>query len=524
MITSGRLPYRDSVCCWSVLLILVLAPGLQAEVQLPAVFSDHMVLQRDLDVPIWGQAAANEEIRVQFREQSKTTKADDQGRWLLRLDPIEAGGPDPLVVQASNTIRLEDVLVGDVWVGSGQSNMAGGTSSYAKNDAVLAELAARSYPHLRLCRGNGGGWQAADETSIPRFSALLFSFGQRLQEDLDVPVGLIVGAVGGTPSGRWLTQEMLDVDAPSQIALKHAVEADSLEQRQAAYERALTAWEQAVEVAKREGNREPRKPSPPVAVGQVRNGRIGDLYEVNIQPVVPFGIRGVLWDQGESGTAIEGLDQFHSMGTLIRGWRRAWGQDEFPFLYVQKPSGGGCAWDQANPVTREADKFEPLPANPSQGGEGGYRGLHIRIMQHPETAMVTARDLGSGVHPINKSGYGQRAAQVALGFAYVQPVEIYGPLYESHTVEGDQLRVKFSHVGKGLAWKHGECLQGFAIAGEDRVFHWADAEIDGDAVILSSEAVAKPIAVRYAWDRRCPWANLFNKDGLPAITFRSDDW
>jgi sialate O-acetylesterase len=145
-------------------------------------------------------------------------------------------------------------------------------------------------------------------------------------------------------------------------------------------------------------------------------------------------------------------------------------------------------------------------------------------MQHPETAMVTARDLGSGVHPINKSGYGRRAAQVALGFAYLQPVEIYGPIYASHSIEGNQVRLKFRNVGDGLAWKHGEGLQGFSIAGEDRVFHWADAQIDGDTVVVHCDDVSQPVAVRYAWARNSTWANLFNKNGLPALTFRTDHW
>jgi len=515
-------PCRPSFALW--LIVLGAVSAAHADVQLPAVFSDRMVLQRELDVPVWGRAAANEQITVRFREQTKTTTADDQGRWLLRLDPLEAGGPDRLVVEGANTIAMEDVLVGDVWIGSGQSNMAGAVAGYAKSDAVLAELAAETYPGLRLCRGSGGGWQVADSTSIPRFSALLFAFGQKLHAGLDVPVGLIVGAVGGTPSGRWLTQDMLDADEASQRVLKEAAENYSPERQQALYQRSLAAWEKAVAAAKQAGQREPAKPAPPVEVGRIRSGSVGDLYETHIQPVVPFGIRGVLWDQGESGTAIEGLDQFHAMGALIQGWRRAWGQGDFPFLYVQKPSGGGCAWNPSDPVTREAEKFEPLPASPSQGNEGGYRELHSHIMQHPATAMVTARDLGSGVHPINKSGYGRRAAQVALGFEYLQPTPIYGPLYESHAVEGDRVRVKFRHVGKGLAWKHGERLQGFSIAGADRVFHWADAEIDGDTVVVRCEQVAQPVAVRYAWAAHSPWANLFNLDGLPALTFRTDTW
>jgi sialate O-acetylesterase len=206
---------------------------------------------------------------------------------------------------------------------------------------------------------------------------------------------------------------------------------------------------------------------------------------------------------------------------LIRGWRNAWGQGEFPFLYVQKPSGGGCAWDTGDPVTRMADAFAPQPASPNRDQDGLYRELHVRIMEHPNTAMVAASDLGSGVHPLNKSGYGRRACRVALGFVYGRDVEIYGPLYESHAVEGSAIRVRFSHADGGLASRHGDGLQGFEIAGADGAFHWADARIDGQSVVLTSDEVPQPVQARYAWARNHPWANLFNTAGLPALTFRT---
>jgi sialate O-acetylesterase len=237
---------------------------------------------------------------------------------------------------------------------------------------------------------------------------------------------------------------------------------------------------------------------------------------------MPFAIRGVLWDQGESGTAIGGVDQYNLMGALIAGWRKEWGQDDFPFLYIQKPSGDGCAWDTSNPTTSQANKFLPLPAQVPNDGQ--YRAMHIRIMTYPNTAMVTSSDLGNGVHPINKSGYGERASRVALGMVYGRKLEIYGPVYKSHTVEGDKIRVAFDHVGQGLAYQHGDKLQGFALAGDDKKFHWADALIDGNSIVLSCPAVTRPVAVRYAWSQNQAWANLFNRDGLPAISFRTDSW
>jgi sialate O-acetylesterase len=212
------------------------------------------------------------------------------------------------------------------------------------------------------------------------------------------------------------------------------------------------------------------------------------------------------------------------MGALIRGWRKEWGQGEFAFIYIQKPSGGGCAWDPADPVTNKSSKFAPLPAQVPPTQAGLYRENHVQIMKYPNTAMAIATDLGSGIHPSNKSGYGYRAARVALGMTYGKKVEYYGPVFESHKVEGDRVRIKFTHTGGGLAFKHGDKLQGFAVAGEDKQFFWADAVIESDAVVVSCPKVPKPVAVRYAWGAEHPWANLFNKDGLPALTFRTDGW
>lgn len=494
----------------------------RADVKLPPVLSSHMVLQREKPVPIWGTATAGEKVTVQFRDQTKTVEADKDGKWSVKLDALKAGGPDKLVVTGKNTLTLDDVLVGEVWVGSGQSNMDGNVNGYAKGDEVLAKLAAGAYPKLRLVRGRGT-WQEATPENITKFSALQFAFGQRLQQELGVPVGLMVGAVGGTPSGAWLSQEAYDADpACKEVVQKFAATYpyDSLLKK---YEQDLALWEKAAEAAKKDGKNPPPKPAQPRKAGEAST-KIGNLYEAHIRQFIPFAIRGVLWDQGESGTAITGVDQYTLMGALIRGWRKDWNQGDFAFLAIQKPSGGGCAWDPADPTTLRASKFAPLPTAVPGTAEGLYRENHIRIMSYPQTALVTASDLGSGIHPVNKSGYGHRAARVALGMVYGTKTEIYGPVYAAHKVEGNKVRVSFQHLGQGLAFQHGTKLQGFAVAGDDKVFHWADAVIEGDGVVLSSDKVSKPTAVRYGWGREHPWANLFNKDGLPALPFRTDAW
>jgi len=498
--------------CLCAIAIVASPAAVGAEVKVNPVFSDNMVLQRGMSVPVWGTAGAGEEVTVKFAGQTKTARAGADGKWSVKLDSMKANAkPQSMTVGAAT---FKDVLVGDVWVGSGQSNMAGGVGGYARRDEGLAKLvAAAPYPLIRLARGDRPGWKQATEANVKGFSALLFSFGAPLQKELEVPVGLIVGAVGGTPSGRWLSPEAFEADEACRAAAKahNAKAGDALKK----YEAALEQWKTAAAAAKAAGKRAPRKPRPPQ---QAKAS--GDLYIRFIRPIIPYAIRGVVWDQGESGTRIAGVDQFTVMGALIRGWRTEWKQD-FPFIYIQKPSGGGCAWDKKdNPVTNQAGFYsDKLPA--SLRNDGAYRELHIRIMQHANTFMAISSDLGSGVHPINKSGYGLRACRVAMGAAYGKDVEIYGPMYDSHKVEGATIRISFKHTGKGLAFKGGDKLTGFQVAGDDGKFEWADAKIDGKTVVLSCEKVAKPTAARYAWARQRPWANLFNKDGLPALAFET---
>lgn len=518
---------------------LVFSTWSSAAVKLPNVISDHMVLQRDASVPIWGAGAPGEKVTVKFRNQQKETETGKDGKWSVKLDALKVGGPDELTIAGSNSITIKDVLVGEVWVGSGQSNMQMGVTSYVPKDAVLEKNAEGTYPKLRLISPNGK-WMEATPENNKKFSALLFSFGLPLHKELDEPVGLLVGAVGGTPSGAWLTQEHFDADPackaevekalakykPDEDKAKYDKELEVYEKALAAYKAAAAADPSAVKAApgQRPKLTAPRKPPAPVKPGQMSNGapKPGYLYEANIHPYIPYAIRGVLWDQGESGTAIRDVDQYTLMGALIKGWRNTWGQGDFPFLYIQKPSGGGPALNPADPVTIAASKFSTLPA--ASQGDGLYREVHIKIREYPNTFIVTSMDLGTDTHPWNKSGYGARAARVALGAVYGKKIEYYGPVYDSFKVDGDKVHVKFTHVGQGLVAAQSEKLQGFQLAGEDKKFYWADATIDGDTVVLHSDKVSKPVAVRYAWASSIPWANLFNKDGLPAQTFRTDSW
>ena len=524
---------KSIVAAWAgclVACLCVLPSTARCEVKMSGYFTDHMVLERDMAVPIFGQAAPDEKVTVEFNGQQKTATAGPDGKWLVKLDPLTAGGPSQLVIRGSNTITINDVLVGEVWVGSGQSNMQKMVAIYIapgeNHDEMVTKLAKESYPRVRIVkRGVNPVWQECNPHNLGDFSVLLFVFGHKLQEELDVPVGLMMGAVGGTPSANWLSPEALAGDAACQDVIRKFAAANPTSKLMKEYEQKVADWEKGAKAAEKEGKKPqfPR-PNPPVKPGECSEGKVGEHYDTYIRPMMPYGIRGVLWDQGEAGTAILGLDQFTLMGALVRGWRKDWGQGDFPFICVQKRSGDGCAWDMNDPVTMKAEPFVPLPAKVPEFWEGRDRGNYNHILEHPNTALAQTSDLGGGNHPVNKYGYGTRAARTALGFVYGKPIQIYGPIYDSHAVEGNKIRVCFTQVGKGLAFKYGDKIQGFMVAGENKVFHWANAVIDGDTVVVSCPQVAKPVAVRYAWAKQIGWANLFNKDGLPALTFRTDDW
>lgn len=520
-----------------------------AEIKLPQVIDNHMVLQRGRAAPVWGTAVPGEQVTVTFRDQKKITIADPDGKWRVGLDALKAGGPDDLVITGSKSKArtLEDVLVGDVWVGSGQSNMQLGIAEAVHADPVLAALASNTYSRIRLLstdtRGwnwqrkftppppdkiletSAPGWHVATSEALPHFSALLFSFGAVLQKEIDVPIGLIEGSLGATPSGAWVPR---DAYAASD-KIKAAIARYEKEVYPGIMAQERRQWQARCDEAKQAGREPPPEPwqwgrlKPGAYVKHPKFSGAHVHYELRIKPIMPFAIRGVLWDQGESQVDFVGVDQYTLMGVLIAGWRKDWGQD-FPFLYMQKPSGPGCAWDYADPVTCKAVPFAPLPETVPPSRDGLFAEAFIRLMDYPDTHMVPCSDLGPGNHPLNKSGYGIRSARVALSVAYGHKGTIYGPRFESYAIAGGNVRVAFSDVGEGLAWKHGEKLQGFALAGADEVFHWADAVIDKNTVVVSCAEVKKPVAVRYGWGATYEWANLFNKDGLPAIPFRTDDW
>jgi sialate O-acetylesterase len=451
-------------------------------VRLPYLFADHMVVQRDQPVHVWGSAAAGEAVNVSFRGTARKTTADELGRWRVYLPPGSAGGPFELRV---NDVNLRDVMVGDVWIAAGQSNMEWPVRWSAE---PRKQMDAATYPGIRLARTMhrvsdypredwvGQTWQPCSSASVEHFSAVGYHFGRELHERLGIPIGLVQSAWGGTPAEAWTSLRSLTSDA-SLVPIFNAWSA-RIEKHAIALERAQAAGKQAPELRRRPG-------------GQWTPG---GLFNAMIAPLTPYAIRGVIWYQGETNTASEMAQSYEVLfRTLILDWRRAWGQGDFPFLFVQLANYNADP-ESLWPVVRE----------------GQRRALALK-----NTGMAVTIDIGEpgDIHPKNKREVGRRLALAARAIAYGERVEHSGPLLRQVTREGESLRLWFDHA-RGLTGS----LQGFEVAGEDRRFAAAEAHIEGETVLVSTPKVARPSRLRYAWADNPP-AGLFNAAGLPASPF-----
>jgi sialate O-acetylesterase len=478
----------------------------RAEVKPNSLFSDGAVLQQGVAVPVWGTAKDGEKVTVKFQEQTVTATTKD-GRWLVRLKPLKSGGPFTLTVAGeSNTLTITNVLVGEVWLGSGQSNMAFQLSRAA--NAAEAIAAARD-PQLRLftvpraaldtpSTDAAASWEESSPETAAKFSAVAWFFGRDLRKALHVPVGLIHSSVGGTPAEAWTSRAALEADPElKQILERYADSVKSYDPEAAAakHKRALEQHKAAVAKAKAAGEKAPAAPRAPADPNQ-GTGRPSCLYNGMIAPLEPYAIAGAIWYQGEAnaGRAAEYQKLFPAM---IQNWRQVWGQGDFPFLFVQ--------------------------IAPHQGMTPEIREAQLRSWQKvPHTAMAVITDIGNetDIHPTQKEPVGARLALAARAIAYGEKITYSGPVYQSMKVEGARAVLSFTHLGTGLLAKGGD-LKGFTIAGADGSFTSATAVIEGDKVSVSSPTVAKPVAVRYGWVNT-PDVNLFNKEGLPATPFRTD--
>jgi sialate O-acetylesterase len=500
----------------SAAMVFVLAASTPADVTLPAIIGDHMVLQSGTPLTIWGWAEPGEEVSVSLAEMNAVATADPAGEWLLKLPPMAASA-EPLIMTISgrNTIELTDVLVGEVWLGSGQSNME--WPVIAADDAPR-EIAAANDPQLRLflvpktpaatpAKNVEASWTVCTPDSVKSFSAVSYFFGRELREKLDVPVGMIASAWGGTRIEPW-TPPAAFADSPD---LEN--ERKQLEAARAGYAHykdelkrhlpKLRAWLEDAEKAVANGELPPDPPAfPPNPFGHP--GAPTSLYNGMIHPLVPFALRGALWYQGEANRG-QGLHYHDLMQALIRGWRTEWRQGNFPFLFVQL-----APYRYDEHVTWLPEIWEAQTAT----------------LTTTNTGMAVTTDIGNvaDIHPRNKREVGRRLALWALAKTYGHDDLVYsGPMYESMTVEGGRARVKFRHVGGGLTSRDERPLTWFSIAGEDKKFVPATATIEGDAVVVESPSVSAPVAVRFGWHQVAE-PNLANQEGLPASPFRTDNW
>lgn len=443
--TAGRIAASLLVLGLSVLLTRTAV----ADVKLPAVIDSHMVLQRDAPITIWGWADAGEKVTVTLDAASAEATAGDDGQWKISLPAMKADGKThSITVAGKNTVELTDVLIGEVWVGSGQSNM----EWQLKNTNGAAEaIAAADVPDIRLFHvpkvqkpqpadDVDAQWKVCTPENVPAFSAVLYFYGKKLHDELDVPVGLINSSWGGSPIEPWT----------------------------------------------------------------VADGKSGGMYNGMIAPLLPFSIRGAIWYQGETNVLQkDGLDYFGKMTALIEGWRKEW-QPKLPFYFVQIAPWSGRYDEGQLPALWEAQ---------------------VESLKIPDTGMAVVTDLVDNIadiHPRNKLDVGNRLALWALAKTYGKDVVYSGPLYRSMTIDGNKVRLSFAHAA-GLKSRDGKPLREFQVAGEDGRFVDAVAEIDGETVIVSAEAVAAPQQVRFGWHKLTN-PNLVNGSGLPASPFQTSNW
>lgn len=495
---------RQSMYLCVCAVLVSCAGSVRAEVQPHNLFTEGAVLQQGMPVPVWGTGRDGEKVTVTFGRSRAATVVRD-GRWLVRLPAMKASATaGTLTIQGDNRVEIKNVLVGEVWICSGQSNMQWPISASAEPEKVIAESAD---PGMRLftvprratdvpLANVDARWVECGPRTTPDFSAVAYHFGRMLRKALKVPVGLISTNFGGTPAEAWTRREVLAADPElAPILERHirAVEAFGAAYRQ--YLDAAAAWRPGA------GER-PRRPADPAESFQRPCG----LYNAMIAPLIPYAIAGAIWYQGESnaGRAYEYRRLFPAM---IRNWREDWGQGDFPFLYVQLAP------------------FMRIQAEPMESAWAELREAQTMTLRLvPRTGMAVITDLGdeADIHPKRKAPVGERLALAALRIAYGKPIVYSGPMVAGHSIRGRVVTLRFTHVGGGLR-PVGEPLTGFTVAGADRKWHNAQARVVGNTVRVWSDAVQRPVAVRFGW-ANYPVVNLRNAEGLPASPFRTDDW
>lgn len=486
-----------------------------ADVRLPEVISNNMVLQKDIPLPIWGWAAPGEEVTVTLGEASVKATADGAGKWKVVLPAIKtAGGPHEMTVKGKNELKVTNILVGEVWAGSGQSNMQW---SVLQSSNAAQEVAAAKFPKIRLfmiplipagtpAEHVGARWVECSPETVGGSSAVLYFFGREIHQKLDVPVGLITTAWGGTRIQPWIPPQgytaipELEGEKNEMLGMLNGY-ADQL----VGYANAIKGYTERLKAVK-PGEAVPVPPGAAPAHPLNNNYQHTGLYNGMIHPIVPFGIRGFLWYQGESNNG-QGMHYYQLKRGLIEGWRSVWNQEgnrDFPFLFAQL-----APYNYGGDPTRLAGIWE----------------AQTETLKVKNTGMAVLTDITTlnDIHPPNKQDVGRRLALWALANTYGHSTLVYsGPLYKSAKFEGNKAIISFNHAA-GLKSRDAKDLSWWSIAGEDKKFVKATAKIEGDTVVVTAEGVAKPVAVRFGWHQLAE-PNLANGAGLPASPFRTDTW
>lgn len=490
---------------FALVLGLCSAQFARADVRLPNLFSDNMILQQGMKVKVWGWADDGEEVTVSFRGHKVKTVAKN-GKWMVELKKLKAGGPDTLTVTGKNSIALKNVLVGEVWVCSGQSNMEFPLKKSFESKADIDESA---NPNIRLfhvarlkadapTNNANATWRECGPETVPDFSAVGYYFGRDLQKARNVPVGLIESDWGGSPAEAWTRHDVLESNPryKKEILDAYQTALQNYELLLAAYEKVKAETEKAGLSFTKRSPMHPFKPS--------------ELYNGMIAPLTNYAIKGVIWYQGEANAGR--AEQYRSLfPDMIRNWRQDWNEGDFTFLAVQ---------------------LAPFMAIKNQPSESSWAELReaqlLTAKVLPKYGIAVITDVGNSkdVHPTKKQPVGARLALAARGIAYGEKIVYSGPVFKSMTVNGNEATLTFDHVGSGLVARDGD-LKGFAISGDDKKFVWAHAAIKGSGkhgmVVVSAPEVQHPVAVRFGW-ADCPVVNLWNAEGLPATPFRTDDF
>lgn len=481
-----------------------------ADVQMHGMFTDNMVLQQGIRNPVWGTADPGEKIAVHFNGQKLSTVAGEDGKWMVRLEPMKAGGPYKLLVIGRNNVLCDNVMVGEVWICSGQSNMWWTVKLSANPDE---EIANAKHPRIRLYTvpqkvsprpesNVAGKWVECSPETVPGFSAAAYYFGRELHKALNVPIGLVHTSWGGTPAESWTSLDTLKADPELSVyGDRYSEQVANFEKAGADYPKLMEQWKADAEKARSEGKDAPAEPKAPAYSPYLPSS----LYNAMVAPLVPYGIRGAIWYQGESNAA-KAYQYRRLFPTMIKNWRREWAQGDFPFFFVQLAN------------------WAPKTDRPIDDEWAELREAQTMTLSLKNTGMAVAVDIGdpNDIHPKNKQEVGRRLALNALALTYGRKLTCSGPIYRTMEPEGDSIVLVFDHVGGGLVAKDGD-LKGFTIAGSDQKFAPARANIIGNTVVVSSPMVRSPVAVRYSWAVN-PDGNLYNKAGLPASPFRTDGW